>query len=255
MFRRRRAGHEGEATRVVEAAVLVLPTTSTPVQTNAVVAGLTTFGTIGAARLLLTTFDLPRLAGPASGAASLLGLCSILFLRPGHAWWLCDGREHFVVARALRKELPFGAKICVASNVASLTGREGRSTCDVRDSVRTAVRGRKACCCLCAVVVLETETEDDRSNALQVVLQNFAEFDVLVVSDKGAGVVNGVSASPLCSSALGPWSIQGGQLCLDCSGPQVDLAGPTRDGLVVKSHARGRERVHLFIQSGDGTGA
>ena len=86
--RRRWACDKREAASISSYSILVLPTASTPVQSNTVVASLTTFYTAGTRGLLLAALDLACLTLPTARATTFLGLGAIFFLGAGHCWKL-----------------------------------------------------------------------------------------------------------------------------------------------------------------------
>lgn len=81
---RNRTCDEGEAPGIIRCTILILPTAASPIQANAIVAGFSTLGAIRAHGLLFAALHLSGLARPAASATALLGLRTILSLRPRH---------------------------------------------------------------------------------------------------------------------------------------------------------------------------
>jgi len=76
--------HKSEGPSIPRRDILVLARSSSPIQTDGIIARLAALDTVGACWLLLAALDLPRLARPAPGATALLRLGAAIFLRARH---------------------------------------------------------------------------------------------------------------------------------------------------------------------------
>lgn len=86
-----RIGHDGgdaaAAAHLAGRSALVLPTATTPIQTDAVVTGLAALDAVGAHRLLFAALDLASLARPAPCPRALLRRhIRVLLLGSRHLW-------------------------------------------------------------------------------------------------------------------------------------------------------------------------